>query len=55
MKSVVVSLALLITSVAAVPCIHTVADTKDTQFEAQMKAAGFPTSYLDSLSALHKK
>ena len=55
MKGVVVSLALLITSVAAVPCIHTVADTKDTQFEAQMKAAGFPTSYLDSLSALHKK
>ena len=55
MKSVIVSLALLITSVAAVPCIHTVADTKDTQFEAQMKAAGFPTSYLDSLSALHKK
>ncbi len=55
MKSVVVSLALLITSVAAVPCIHTVADTKDTQFEAQMKSAGFPTSYLTSLSALHKK
>lgn len=55
MKSVIVSLALLITSVAAVPCIHAVADTKDTQFESQMKAAGFPTSYLDSLSALHKK
>ena len=51
----IVSLALLITSVAAVPCIHAVADTKDTQFESQMKAAGFPTSYLDSLSALHKK
>lgn len=55
MKSVIVSLALLITSVAAVPCIHALADTKDTQFESQMKAAGFPTSYLDSLSALHKK
>lgn len=55
MKSVIVSLAFLITSVAAVPCIHAVADTKDTQFESQMKAAGFPTSYLDSLSALHKK
>ena len=51
----IVSLALLITSVAAVPCIHALADTKDTQFESQMKAAGFPTSYLDSLSALHKK
>lgn len=55
MKSVIVSLALLITSVATVPCIYAVADTKDTQFESQMKAAGFPTSYLDSLSALHKK
>lgn len=54
-KSVVVSLALLITSVAAVPCIHAVADTKDTQFESEMKAAGFPTTYLSSLSALHKK
>ena len=54
-KSVVLSLALFITSVAAIPCIHAVADTKDTQFEAQMKAAGFPTTYLASLNALHKK
>lgn len=54
-KSVVISLALLITSVAAVPCIHAVADTKDTAFEAQMKAAGFPATYLASLTALHKK
>lgn len=54
-KSVIISLALLVTSVVSVPCIHAVADTKDTQFEAQMKVAGFPASYLDGLSALHKK
>ena len=54
-KSVIISLALLVTSSVSVPCIHAVADTKDTQFEAQMKVAGFPASYLDRLSALHKK
>lgn len=55
MGSGIVSLALLIASVATVPCIHAVADTKDAQFEAQMKAEGFPTTYLASLNALHKK
>ncbi len=54
-RSVVISLALLITSVASVPCIHAAADTKDAEFTAQMKAAGFPASYLDDLNALHKK
>lgn len=54
-RNVVISLALLITSATAVPCIHAIADTKDTAFEAQMKSAGFPATYLASLSALHKK
>lgn len=54
-KSMVVSLALIISSVAVVPHIQAGADTTDAQFEAQMKAAGFPTTYLTYLNALHKK
>lgn len=54
-KSVIACLALFIGSIAVMPQMNTGADTTDGQFEAQMKAMGFPSTYLSSLNALHKK
>lgn len=52
--SIAMSAAILISGFFAGMCMRIDAATTDTEYTAQLKAAGFPDSYIDSLAALHQ-